>query len=178
MINNIEENRISAVGVTFDSGLRLMWTMCIQTNISVEQSNFETIGNGFELPEFHANVLPTFTSICIQNSVHIGGKLKLSLLQNSIIIPIINSLVSCAHFKMFVTQVSKDKHLLNQNLFYNFMILKFGLFSNNIYRVPRLHEPINGPFTDGKNAHGKQIVVIKFFICWLLNSKTQKSKDL
>lgn len=51
-------------------------------------------------------------SICIQDTVHIGTKMKTRFLKPNVFLPMGSKIVSPEHIKKLIKQFSKDKHLL------------------------------------------------------------------
>lgn len=69
----------------------------------------------FDLTELTENALECYFHTCepisyIQDTIHIGTKMRNRLLKPSIVLPMGNALVSVAHLKMLLTNVSKEVH--------------------------------------------------------------------
>lgn len=69
----------------------------------------------FGLTESNENSLKKYydlceSIVCIQDTIHIGTKLRNRLLKPSVMLPMGNTLVSVAHIKLLLNSVSKEIH--------------------------------------------------------------------
>ncbi|XP_077255597.1 uncharacterized protein LOC143893755 [Temnothorax americanus] len=96
-----------------DGDPRLLRAMRIETNTGVFKQT-----NSCETSQVPPALQCTFESlpqiICIQDTVHIGTKLKTRMLKNSIVLPMGNYLVSASHLHILIDTVPKDKHCLTR----------------------------------------------------------------
>lgn len=109
----LNEKGISVLGYSSDGDPRLLKAMRIKANLGVKDSgSFKYKDAVIDLPEFHANI--TTQEVYVQDTVHIGTKLRNRLLKFSSVLAMGNFLVACTHLKMLIQILSKDKHLLTE----------------------------------------------------------------
>lgn len=93
-------------GFSSDGDTRMLKAMKIKSVLpcAIEDKNCDWFQANFDCNR----------SITIQDTIHIGTKLRNRLLSPSIILPMGKFLVSVAHLKVLIDSLSKDKHLLTE----------------------------------------------------------------
>lgn len=112
MIECLRAEGISVLGVSSDGDPRLLTAMRSKCKLGIDNDTYtDMTGNEFRTPYFHTEFEPEI--VPIQDTVHIGAKLRTRLLKPSILLPMGDFLVSVSHLKILTSNVSKDKHCLN-----------------------------------------------------------------
>ncbi|KAK4881467.1 hypothetical protein RN001_004786 [Aquatica leii] len=122
MLKCAAENDIDILGFSSDGDSRLLKAMRIVTNIptsiafndNTSDNSLVTNDNQHKLNWFQIN-METDKPIVVQDTVHIGTKLRTRLLKIKLQIIIGKYIASPAHLEELVERVSKDKHLLTNS---------------------------------------------------------------
>lgn len=96
------ENGIQIAGISSDGDPRLLKAMKITSKLG-------TIYNE-DWPWYQSDINPEL--ICIQDTVHIGTKLRTKFIKPTSSLKIGNFLISVAHIRHVIENISKDNHLL------------------------------------------------------------------
>ncbi|XP_031332934.1 uncharacterized protein LOC116163219, partial [Photinus pyralis] len=99
-----KDNEIEVLGMSSDGDSRLLKVMKYVTKLSSAQNN-----DGW--PWFHAE-LNNPEVICVQDTTHIGTKLRTRLIKPGILLPFGDYIVSSDHLKYIIEHFSKDVHRL------------------------------------------------------------------
>ncbi|XP_043289665.1 uncharacterized protein [Venturia canescens] len=111
IISCLKKEGITVFGISSDGDPRLLKAMRVQSQLGTN-STVDTGSFSMRFPYFHASCEPEV--IFIQDTIHIGAKLRTRLLKPSIILPMGNFIITASHLKILMDTVSKDKHCLNQ----------------------------------------------------------------
>lgn len=98
-----EEQQIQVLGMSSDGDSRLLKVMKYITKLSSSQ-------DVREWPWFHAELHPEI--ICVQDTTHIGTKLRTRLIKPGISLPFGDFVASVDHLKYIISHFSKDQHWL------------------------------------------------------------------
>lgn len=110
MQKTAEEYEIVIEGFSSDGDTRLMKSMRIVTAFPCKDKNTPESLKAFFQIKFDLT-----KPMVIQDTVHIGTKLRTRFLGSSIVIPLGNYIASKTHLEVLLTVVTKDKHLLAKN---------------------------------------------------------------
>lgn len=112
IIGCLRTEGISVLGVSSDGDPRLLKAMRMECQLGIENDSYTDVtGKEFRAQYFHAEFEPQI--IAIQDTVHIGAKLRMRFIKPSTLLPMGDFLVSVSHLKILANSVSKDKHCLN-----------------------------------------------------------------
>lgn len=104
----LEKLNIKILGISSDGDSRLLKSMKISSQLGVKTSTNDIFKDciwfSTDATEF----------ICVQDSTHIGTKLRNRILKPSIILPIGTFLISKSHMVVLLKNYSKDNHLLTE----------------------------------------------------------------
>lgn len=104
----LERLNINILGMSSDGDSRLLKSMKISSKLGIKNST-NTV---FKDCVWYSADAQDFT--CVQDSTHIGTKLRNRILKPSIILPIGKFLISKSHLVNLIKTVSKDNHLLTE----------------------------------------------------------------
>lgn len=102
--NELQRNDISVIGIASDGDTRLLASMRQRMKFWLEQVTEE------ELEKF--GTAYTDEIVFIQDTIHIGTKLRNRLLKAGILMPMGSKLVSISHLKTLLVTIPKSVHLL------------------------------------------------------------------
>ncbi|CAG9814589.1 unnamed protein product [Phaedon cochleariae] len=111
------ENGIKIMGFSSDGDSRLLKTMRIKSQLpytkteNQDRNQDKTPSDVIDPDWFQAN-LHNEGSFCVQDTVHIGTRLRTRFLKPSIMLPIGKCIISPTYLTSLMNMVTKDKHLL------------------------------------------------------------------
>ena len=109
----LEEEEIYVIGYSSDGDSRLLKAMRNESSLGMVHHNDYSLNNiTMDIPEFHGKF--GLSQIFIQDTVHIGTKLRNRLLKHSLILPMGKFIASKAHLNIIMNVCSKDKHYLTE----------------------------------------------------------------
>lgn len=112
IIECLRSEGISVLRVSSDGDPRLLKAMRSESKLGKDNDFYKDLTEkNVQAPYFHAEFEPDI--IPIQDTVHIGAKLRSRLLKPSIFLPMGDFIISASHLKILTNTVSKDKHCLN-----------------------------------------------------------------
>ena len=108
-----QEQGICILGFSSDGDTRLFKAMRIKSNIGIKLSEpYKFKDNLVRFHEFHASF--STSQLVVQDTVHIGTKLRNRFITASIVLPMGNFIISNTHLKILMDKLSKDKHSLRE----------------------------------------------------------------
>jgi len=88
----------------------------LASEVGIKILGFSSDGDTRLLKAMQTNAYSQQSSQCyIQDTVHIGTKLRTRLLKPNVTLPIGNFLISASHLQELIETYSKDKHLLRRS---------------------------------------------------------------
>lgn len=112
ILNGLRMRDISVLGISSDGDPRLLKAMRLEMKLGDSLRNTQIGSPEFTINDFHSCVMPPF--MCVQDTVHIGTKLRARLLKSSLVLPFGNFVASHAHLEILRSVVSKDEHCLTE----------------------------------------------------------------
>lgn len=102
-----QKNGIEILGFSSDGDTRLLKCMRLNSQLPVSSED------KCDWKWFAGSLNPK--NICIQDTVHIGTKLRTRFIKPSILLPFGKYIISSSHLKYLIDNVSKDQHLLTES---------------------------------------------------------------